>query len=98
MGCRESKIKKINLLPPTSETDGHISTISNGKTNGVAPIANGNGHRKVNDSGSEAPSRLLSAIPISDLGDSLDSRLIKDTLLRRPFNNFLRFIGTLVSH
>lgn len=71
MGCGESKIKEINLTPENPTKD-EIDTISNGKVTM-------NGGKKL-DPDEMLPNRLLSAIPVSDLGDSLDSRHLGESL------------------
>ena len=71
MGCGESKIKKINLPPPESGGDENfrvqIDTVS-------AKV------QLIDDESSSHPNRLLSAIPVSDLGDSLDSRHLNESI------------------
>jgi hypothetical protein len=62
MGCGESKIKTIHIPP---EDGGH-----NAKEADV-PTISGHSHEFEDDM---LPNRLLAAIPVSDLGDSLDSR------------------------
>ncbi len=80
MGCGKSKIKKIHLAQgeiDQNEID-PIETVS-GKM-GINGLSNGHHHHVNNgslDSPVEAaslPNRLLAAMPVSDLGESLDSR------------------------
>ena len=83
MGCGESKIKNINLPPdPAAEIVPHgVSTIEMTKTIQDTPPnqvpSSGSGLKLTEDDG--APNRLLSAIPISDLGESLDSRHLSES-------------------
>lgn len=65
MGCQKSKIKAIHLAPGPEAT---VTTIT--KPNGGSDI-NSQSFRESDDM---LPNRLLAAIPVSDLGDSLDSR------------------------
>ena len=80
MGCGESKIKSINLAPDT-ENEGQIEMTKkgtdqqNGHLNNHLNEADKSKH--VSDEG--LPNRLLSAIPISDLGESLDSRHLSES-------------------
>ena len=96
MGCGKSKIKRISLTPDNvdeSAAQNGIDTIS-GKVNGQInhPMSssielqnNGNIPGETRNEEDEAttilPNRLLlSAIPVSDLGDSLDSRHLSESL------------------
>ena len=96
MGCGKSKIKRISLTPDNLNEDqfqNGIDTIS-GKVNGEVnrPKSSGLelGHNGIipGETRSEdeeeptiLPNRLLlSAIPVSDLGDSLDSRHLSESL------------------
>ena len=69
MGCGESKIKRINLPPPAGSEDVkvHIDTVDSDES------SSSNLHQL-------HPNRLLSAIPVSDLGDSLDSRHLNESI------------------
>ena len=86
MGCGKSKIKRISLTPDNvdeSATENGIGTIS-GKVNGeinrpksssLEIQSNGNIPGETRNEEDEAPTilpnrLLLSAIPVSDLGDS----------------------------
>ena len=73
MGCGESKIKKINLTPDINEANIVSSKVANGSP--IAASAD-----SINDESVILPNRLLSAIPVSDLGDSLDSRHLNESL------------------
>ena len=81
MGCTKSKIKAIHLAPESPEPEarngkssGGISTISDSIGNGSAKLGqSGNGQTFLRED-DMLPNRLLAAIPVSDLGDSLDSR------------------------
>lgn len=94
MGCGKSKIKRINLTPDNLRNEEiGVDTIS-GKVNGevTRPRSRGIqlGHNGVipgetrleeDDEATILPNRLLlSAIPVSDLGDSLDSRHLSESL------------------
>ena len=68
MGCGESKIKEISLSPDSSQ-GGRSSSSSNRMTK-----------EKLKDVDDAHPNRLLAAIPVSDLGDSLDSRHLGESL------------------
>lgn len=70
MGCGESKIKEINLAPSPQDSLPK-------KINGVGAISGG---VQQNEIDGMMPNRLLSAIPISDLGDSLDSRHLGESV------------------
>jgi len=80
MGCGESKIKSINLAPDT-QNEGQIEMTKkgtdqqNGNLNNHLNEADKSKH--VSDEG--LPNRLLSAIPISDLRESLDSRHLSES-------------------
>ena len=65
MGCGESKIKRINLTP---ESRNSLDTISGSVETEKEFLSS------ELDESSNHPNRLLAAIPISDLGESLDSR------------------------
>ena len=96
MGCGKSKIKRISLTPDNLDQDElkvGIDTIServNGeisrpKSSGIELGRNGNipgeTRSEDEDEASIIPNRLLlSAIPVSDLGDSLDSRHLSESL------------------
>ena len=71
MGCGESKIKRINLPPPASFDSGDVKV----KIDTVDSCDESSGHLQ-----QLHPSRLLSAIPVSDLGDSLDSRHLNESI------------------
>ena len=71
MGCGDSKIKNINLSP---DPDDHIEMT---KTSGNKPEQKIETITDKLDDG--LPNRLLSAIPISDLGESLDSRHLSES-------------------
>ena len=84
MGCGSSKIKKINLTPDDEGVGGDdvrramtaksAAALSNGSS-GVGSSGGGG------DESSMLPNRLLSAaIPVSDLGESLDSRMLGESL------------------
>ena len=86
MGCGESKIKNINLPPdPDPLNDLHLQnggtqkpiemtkTLIESPKNGEIPSIS-----KLNED-EGLPNRLLSAIPISDLGESLDSRHLSES-------------------
>ena len=81
MGCGESKIKSINLSPANSNEDpsamGGQPQIEMTKTVEKMEMS----PRKIEPSAIEdhLPNRLLSAIPISDLGESLDSRHLSES-------------------
>ena len=96
MGCGKSKIKRISLTPDNLNNDelkNGIDTIS-GKVNGDISrpkssimekgrngIIPGETHSEDEDEATIIPNRLLlSAIPVSDLGDSLDSRHLSESL------------------
>ena len=94
MGCGKSKIKRINLTPDSLNNDVKIGvdTIS-GKVNGDRPkssgvdmvgrdgVIPGETRFEEEDEATILPNRLLlSAIPVSDLGDSLDSRHLSESL------------------
>ena len=77
MGCGESKIKNINLAPENETKDGgHIEMTKKG-TSSEYPGTEADKSKLVSDEG--LPNRLLSAIPISDLGESLDSRHLSES-------------------
>lgn len=74
MGCGESKIKEINLSPDDRDTIRTVSeTVSNGRLSAKSSPDFSNEDEML-------PNRLLSAIPMSDLGDSLDSRYFGESL------------------
>ena len=96
MGCGKSKIKRINLTPDNLNNDdvkNGIDTIS-GKVNGEISrpkssgvemgrdgVIPGETRFEEEDEATILPNRLLlSAIPVSDLGDSLDSRHLSESL------------------
>ena len=68
MGCGDSKIKNINLSP---DPDDHIEMTKTSPDQKIETITD-----KLDDG---LPNRLLSAIPISDLGESLDSRHLSES-------------------
>ena len=72
MGCGESKIKEISLSPENNGDSGHESG-SEGRLSSEFKQA-----KLVDDD--QLPNRLLAAIPVSDLGDSLDSRHLGESL------------------
>ena len=95
MGCGKSKIKRINLSPDNIKTDVKLSETNgmdtmSGKVNGRIDRPNSSGLDMMRDSvipgetqdeATILPNRLLlSAIPVSDLGDSLDSRHLSESL------------------
>ena len=70
MGCGKSKIKNIDIKPDPEETKSpspphHKEPISTVALN--------------DDAEDSLPNRLLAAIPISDLGESLDSRHLSES-------------------
>ena len=67
MGCGDSKIKNINLTP---DPDDHIEMTKKNPEK-IETITD-----KLDDG---LPNRLLAAIPISDLGESLDSRHLSES-------------------
>ena len=70
MGCGDSKIKNINLAPdPDDQIEMTKKNPENDKK--IETITD-----KLEDG---LPNRLLSAIPISDLGESLDSRHLSES-------------------
>ena len=75
MGCGESKIKNINLAPENEKDGGHIEMTKKGTSSEYPSEADKS--KLVSDEG--LPNRLLSAIPISDLGESLDSRHLSES-------------------
>ena len=80
MGCgpSKSKIKTINLPPEDT-----VETVS-GALNGrpvTAKSKHGNNNSSVGPDETTLPNKLLSAaIPVSDLGESLDSRVLGESL------------------
>jgi hypothetical protein len=119
MGCGKSKIKRISLTPDNLNDDplrNGIDTIS-GKVNGEInrPKSSGLelGHNgsipgetrsKEEDDNIILPNRLLlSAIPVSDLGDSLDSRHLSESLNMSQslgggfLSNYMRYGKILIS-
>ena len=96
MGCGKSKIKRISLTPDNLNDDqlrNGIDTISgkvNGEINRPKSSALELGHNGIIPGETRSqeeedniilPNRLLlSAIPVSDLGDSLDSRHLSESL------------------
>ncbi len=80
MGCGESKIKRINLTPDQADHNDVISS-SNGEVVSNDTTSTGIRPKSVLIDGDEGlPNRLLAAIPISDLGESLDSRHLGESL------------------
>ena len=72
MGCGESKIKEIILTPEIQMNDARIGHFEIPKPTAiVSPTF---------DETTILPNRLLAAIPVSDLGDSLDSRHLSESL------------------
>ena len=72
MGCGESKIKEISLTPEIHMNDSKIRVYDTPKPTAIiAPTF---------DETTILPNRLLAAIPVSDLGDSLDSRHLSESL------------------
>ena len=71
MGCGESKIKNINLSPDPNDK---IEMTKAPNTEVSSPQEKDEG----------LPNRLLSAIPISDLGESLDSRHLSESFNGGP--------------
>jgi len=86
MGCGESKIKSISLAQDNSgNNEDHIEMtkkqslqILKGE-NYDFQNSNGIENSKKNITDEALPNRLLSAIPISDLGESLDSRHLSES-------------------
>ena len=80
MGCGKSKIETINL-DQENGTEGHIEmTKKQGTTNSTENhYHNTEIENSKNISEEGLPNRLLSAIPISDLGESLDSRHLSES-------------------
>jgi hypothetical protein len=85
MGCGESKIKSINLAQDNAgNNEDHIEMTKKQSLQ----ILKGENYNFQNSNESEnskknsdeaLPNRLLSAIPISDLGESLDSRHLSES-------------------
>ena len=75
MGCGESKIKEISLTPEIQMNGKSESNM--GYEQCVKPTAIVNPNY---DETTFLPNRLLAAIPVSDLGDSLDSRHLSESL------------------
>ena len=79
MGCGESKIKRINLSPENNGRDDVkveiVDIVSNKVMNESSPSS-----VCANDESTILPNRLLAAVPVSDLGDSLDSRHLSESL------------------
>ena len=87
MGCGESKIKSINLAQDNSgNNEDHNIEMTKKQSLQILKgenydFQNSNGieNSKKNISDEALPNRLLSAIPISDLGESLDSRHLSES-------------------
>ena len=83
MGCGESKIKKINLTPDNSHLNDSLETVSGRLSGGTKSSA-----VSPDFSPEETlPNRLLAAIPVSDLGDSLDSRHLGESVNYSHFSS-----------
>ena len=84
MGCGKSKIKKINLSPG----DNAVETVSGALSGRPATAKSksvGNGSNSVGVASAAegellSPKLLSAAIPVSDLGESLDSRILGESL------------------
>lgn len=84
MGCGESKIKKINLTPDSSHLNDSLETVSGRLSGGTKSSAAMSPDYSPEET---LPNRLLAAIPVSDLGDSLDSRHLGESINYSHFSS-----------
>ena len=75
MGCGESKIKRINLPAPEKSVGAGLQDNVKVQIDTVSSKVS-----ELSDESLAHPNRLLSAIPVSDLGDSLDSRHLHEAI------------------
>jgi len=75
MGCGESKIKRINLPAPNKNVGAGLQDNVKVQIDTVSSKVS-----ELSDESLAHPNRLLSAIPVSDLGDSLDSRHLHEAI------------------
>ena len=75
MGCGESKIKRINLPAPNKNVGAGLSDNVKVQIDTVSSKVS-----ELSDESLAHPNRLLSAIPVSDLGESLDSRHLHEAI------------------
>ena len=75
MGCGESKIKRINLPAPEKSVGAGLTDNVKVQIDTVSSKVS-----ELSDESLAHPNRLLSAIPVSDLGDSLDSRHLHEAI------------------
>ena len=79
MGCAPSKSKIKNINLPPEDSGGTVSGALNGRP--ATTKSKGNNSVGVASDETTLPNKLLSAaIPVSDLGESLDSRILGESL------------------
>ena len=73
MGCGESKIKKIDIKQDVEENGNTFPALQKEHHHPISTVV------LSENTEDTLPNRLLAAIPISDLGESLDSRHLSES-------------------